>query len=93
MIKCLVEMFGIPPEVTDLSKIEIELSEGSGLKELVESLRSKIPALAGKVIDARENRILDNYTFIINGRYFPSENELELRDGDRVVLVLMAMGG
>jgi sulfur carrier protein ThiS len=93
VMKCTVEMFGMPPEVSNVNCIEFELAEGSNLADLVRSLRFRLPSLSGKVISEEEDRLLDHYAFIVNGHYYPSESEGPLRNGDRVVLVLLAMGG
>ena len=86
-------MFGLPPGLTDLTKIEVELCQGDDLNGLVAGLRSKIPTLAGNVISAKEDKLLDNYAFIVNGHYYLNDGDVRLQDGDRVVLVLLAIGG
>jgi hypothetical protein len=93
VIKCTVEMFGMPAGVSDVNRIEIELAEGSNLKDLVRSLRFRLPGLAGKVISEEEDKLLEHYSFIINGNYYLSDSGGQLCNGDRVVLVLLAMGG
>jgi hypothetical protein len=93
MIKCTVEMYGLPPSVTKLNKLQVDLNQGAGLPELIATLRSKIPTLVGSVINVLKDKLLDNYAFIINGRFYLNDNEVKLQDGDRVVLVLLAMGG
>jgi sulfur carrier protein ThiS len=92
-MKCSFEMFGMPPGVSDVNRIEVELADGSNLADLVGSLRFRLPGLSGKVISEKEDILLDHYAFIVNGHYYSSESEGPLRNGDRVVLVLLAMGG
>jgi molybdopterin converting factor small subunit len=90
---CTVEMFGLSPQITDINKVELELKEGAGLKDLVAALRRKIPALEGSVIKPGEDRLTDWYVFSINGQFQDSDSEIRLRSGDRITLLLLATGG
>ncbi len=93
MFTCVVEMYGISPGITELTRAEIELNEGAGINELVAALRARVPSLEGPVIQSEYNRLTEAYTFIINGQFHLGEDEIKIQKGDRVVLVLLAFGG
>ncbi len=94
MTRCIVEMYGLSSEITELRKVEIELEDGASLGEVVEALRRKIPALEGRVIRPGEDQLMEHYAFNINGRFYFDENEeVRLQDGDRVALLTLATGG
>jgi molybdopterin converting factor small subunit len=89
----MVEMFGLPDEITSLQKVEVELKDGASPKDVVAALRSKIPALEGPIICQGEDQLVDRYGFYINGRFYTGDEEIQLKDSDRVVLLTLATGG
>lgn len=93
MFRCMVEMFGLPDEITSLQKVEVELKDGASPRDLVAALRRKIPALEGPIIRCGEDQLVENYGFYINGRFYTGDEEVQLKDGDRVVLLTLATGG
>ncbi len=93
MFTCVVEMYGISPAVTGLTRAEVELNEGDTIEKLVAALKAQIPALEGPVIQSGSNHLTEAYTFIINGQFHLGEDEAKIQKGDRVVLVLLAFGG
>ena len=86
-------MYGISPGITELTRVEVELNEGAAIDELVSALKAKVPALEGPVIQSGYNRLTEAYTFIVNGQFHFGEDEVKIKKGDRVVLVLLAFGG
>jgi molybdopterin converting factor small subunit len=93
MFRCTVEMFGLPEEITDRRKVEVELKDGASPRDVVAALRRKIPALEGCIICSGEDRLTESYAFNINGRFYTGDEEVQLKDGDRVVLLTLATGG
>ena len=93
MFKCVVGMFGLSDEVTELREVEVELKDGASLGDVIAALRREIPALEGEVIRAGEERLTEHYAFNINGRFYSDDSELQLQDGDRVALLILATGG
>jgi hypothetical protein len=86
-------MYGISPGITDLTSVEVELSERAGIDELAAALKAKVPSLEGPVIQSEHNRLTESYSFIINGQFHFGGDEVKIQKGDRVVLVLLAFGG
>ena len=93
MAKCVVEMFGLPPGLTNLQKVEVGLKNGAALNDLIAALRHEIPSLEGYVICPGEDHLTESYAFNINGRFYFDDRELQLQDGDRVALLTLAVGG
>ena len=93
MSKFVIRMFGIPQQITNLSEVEVELENGAGIEEVIAALRNKVPALEGPVILRGEDRITENYAFVINGQFQPIDSEIRIQNGDRIALVLLAVGG
>ncbi len=93
MNRYIVQMFGLPREVTELREVEVELKDGASLGDVVAALRHEIPALEGPVIRAGENRLMEHCAFNINGRFYLDDRDIQLRDGDRILLLTLATGG
>ena len=93
MIRCMVQLFGLPHEITELREVEVELKDGANLRDIIAALRREIPALEGHAIHAGENRLMEHCAFNINGRFYLDDREFQLQDGDRVSLLTLATGG
>jgi hypothetical protein len=93
MFKSIVEMFGLPPKISQEGKVEIDLLDNASLKDVVKALKQKIPALEGPVIRQGQDELIENYAFIVNGQFQPGDGSLRVRTNDRIVLVLLATGG
>jgi molybdopterin converting factor small subunit len=94
MYTCAVQLFGLPRNITDLRKVEIDLEEGMTLRDAVIALRAKIPALEGPVIRTGTDRLVRSYKFNVNGRfYYEDDMDLNLHAEDRVALLTPATGG
>ncbi|GAJ16134.1 unnamed protein product [marine sediment metagenome] len=93
MNRCIVQLFGLPREITELQKVEVGLKDGANLGDVIAALRREIPALEGCVIRAGENRLMEHCAFNINGRFYLNDKEVQLQDGDRVALLTLATGG
>jgi len=89
----MVEIFGLPEEVTGPPKVEVRLKDGASPSDVIAALRSEIPALEGPVIRRGENKLADSFGFYINGCYYTGDEEVQLKDGDRIVLLALASGG
>ena len=93
MIKYVVEMFGLPHQITELREVELKLKDGANLGDLIVALRCAIPALEGRVIRAGEDRLTEYYAFSINGQFNFNDQDVQLKDGDSVMLLTLATGG
>ena len=93
MNRCIVQLFGLPHEITELHEVEVELKDGANLGDVIAALRREIPALEGRVIRAGENRLMEHCAFNINGRFYLDDREVQLQNGDRIRLLTLATGG
>ena len=93
MNRYIVQMFGLPREVTERREVEVELKDGASLGDVVAALRHEIPALEGHVIRAGENRLMEHCAFNINGRFYSEDREVQIQDGDHILLLTLATGG
>ena len=93
MNRCIVQLFGLPREITELQKVEVELKDEASLGDVIAALRREIPALEGHVIRVGENRLTEHCAFNINGRFYLDDREIQLQDGDHIALLTLATGG
>ncbi|GAI05281.1 unnamed protein product [marine sediment metagenome] len=73
--------------------MEVELKDGASLGDVIAALRREIPALEGRVIRTGENRLMEQCAFNINGRFYLDDREVQLQNGDRILLLTLATGG
>ncbi len=93
MIRCIVQLFGLPHEITELREVEVELKDGANLRDVIAALRREIPALEGHAIRTGENRLMEHCAFNINGRFYLDDKDVQLQNSDRIALLTLATGG
>ena len=93
MVRYVVEMFGLPYEIAGRREVEVKLEDGANLGDIIAALRREIPALEGSVIREGEDRLIERYVFNINGRFYFDDDELKLKDNDRLRLLTLATAG
>ena len=93
MFKCVIPMYGLPREITELRQVEVELRDGAGMTEVIASLREKVPSLEGPVFRSEENRLQEQYKFNINGQFYFAGMDFQLHQGDRIALLVPMTGG
>lgn len=93
MFRCVVEMFGLPSEITELREVEIKLNDGATLRDVIAALKDKIPALEGTAIRLGEDQLVEHYKFNVNGRFYYDDMGLKLKRGDRIALLVPIAGG
>jgi len=86
-------MFGLSREISGLPEVEVNLEDNARLEDVVAALRSQLPVMEGSVIRSGQNRLEDVCIFNIDGRFYHSENDLMIRDGDHLRLLSVATGG
>jgi molybdopterin converting factor small subunit len=93
MNKWVIPMYGLPREITERREVEVELSDGAGMAEVVAALRERVPALEGHAIVHGEDRLADEYKFNINGTFYFAGMDFKLKKGDRIALLVPMTGG
>lgn len=86
-----VEMFGLSP-YTEANSANVDVENGATIGHLLEQLARKVPQLKGRVIQP-DNRLVENYGLYINGEFVTDNAAVRIKQGDRVVLILLATGG
>jgi molybdopterin converting factor small subunit len=90
---CVIPMYGLPRDITEKREVEVELRDGVGMAEVIAALKEKVPALEGPVIRVGENRLMDEYKFNINGRFYFDGMDFQLHPSDRIALLVPMTGG
>jgi molybdopterin converting factor small subunit len=93
MNRCIVQLFGLPREASELREVEVKLKDEANLEDVISALRREIPTMEGRAIRAGENRLMEHCAFNINGRFYLGDEEIKLQDGDRILLLTLATGG
>jgi molybdopterin converting factor small subunit len=93
MFKCKIRIYGLTNEISELREVELELRDGAGMKDVVAGLRRKIPALEGPVIHKGEDRLMEFFKFNVNGKFYFDSMDFELKEGDRIGLLMPVTGG
>ena len=93
MFKCVIPMYGLPREITELRQVEVKLRDGAGMAEVITALREKVPSLEGPVFRPGENRLQEQYKFNINGQFYFVGMDFQLHQGDRIALLVPMTGG
>jgi molybdopterin converting factor small subunit len=93
MDKWIIPMYGLSHEITEQREVEIELSDNASMVEVIAAMKAKIPSLVGPVIRPGENRLVEQFKFNINGRFYFDGQDFNLRKGDRIALLVPMTGG
>jgi molybdopterin converting factor small subunit len=93
MFRCVVQMFGLPREITDLREVAFELEDGASLSDVIAALRDKIPSLEGPVIRPGEDRLAGLHKFNVNGQFHFDDMDFKIQSGDRIALLTPVTGG
>ena len=93
MFKWVIPMYGMSRQITELREVEVELSDGAGMAEVIAALREKVPSLEGPVFRTGEDKLQEQYKFNINGQFYFAGMDFELHEGDRIALLVPMTGG
>ncbi|MHB8104083.1 MAG: MoaD/ThiS family protein [Dehalococcoidales bacterium] len=93
MFKVIIPMYGLRREITEQREVEVELREDATMPEVIAAMRAKIPSLEGPVIRPGEDRLVEQYKFNINGKFYFDGQEFNLSKGDRIALLVPMTGG
>ena len=93
MFKVTIPMYGLAREITELREVEVELREGTTMPEVIAAMREKIPSLEGPVLRPGEDRLVEQFKFNINGKFYFDGQDFKLKKGDRIALLVPMTGG
>jgi molybdopterin-guanine dinucleotide biosynthesis protein A len=86
-----VELFGVARLVAKTQSLSLTLSRGATLAQVFSALAEKLPALAGRVINA--NGLISGYTCNINGLDFVRTPSAKVHSGDKIFILSADAGG
>ena len=93
MFKIVINIYGLPQEISTIREVELELEDGAGMADVIAALKEKAPMLEGPVIRSGENRLMDYFKFNLNGHFYFDGMDFELKKGDRIALLMPVTGG
>ncbi|OGN96213.1 MAG: hypothetical protein A2Y89_01550 [Chloroflexi bacterium RBG_13_51_18] len=93
MFKVTIPMYGLRREITELREVEVELCDGATMAEVIAAMRAKIPSLEGPVLRKGEDRLVEQFKFNINGKFYFDGQDFKLQKDDRIALLVPMTGG
>jgi len=91
-MKLTVEMYGLSP-YTEANSVAIEVRDNASISDVLGAIVEKIPTLDGHVIQSGINRLVETYGIYLNGRFINQDETYKITPDDRIVLILLAIGG
>jgi hypothetical protein len=91
--KYSIELVGLPNKLAEIRRVEVDLDSGVTLADLVAALRQAWPELEDSIIRPGQDKLAGHYTFNVNGRFLVDEYDVTVQPSDRILVVVLAMGG
>ncbi len=90
-----VEFIGVSRMITKITRLDLNMEEGTTYHDLVKLLAKKFPALVGQLIIPKELTFYPSNMFSLNGKRMITTNEMgkKMKDGDRLILMSILAGG
>ena len=92
-INIKIEFYGSARQKLGLNSFEIKENEKITKKELISLIGKKYPKLIGEIIEENKSNLKKSYNIGINGIKNPSENELNLKNNDSILIFSSQAGG
>ncbi|MGC8998010.1 MAG: MoaD/ThiS family protein [Candidatus Bathyarchaeia archaeon] len=94
-MKVNIKFVGSFRNITNKSKVVLELSKGAKLKEAIKRVIDEFPKIEKALIDPELGDPRPNTLIVVNGREISVLKGLEtvLKDGDEVVFIPISHGG
>jgi len=92
-IKIKIEFFGRVRMILGFNSFEITVNKEITKEELISLLAKKYPKLIGEIIEENKSNLKKSYNIGINGMKNPSENELNLKNNDSILIFSSQAGG
>ena len=93
MIKCTVEFYGLSAETGGKRGVELTLEDCAGLPEMITALVKEVPTLKGTISQEGTGLLSDALILNVNGQFYHNEDNLVLKQGDTVRILMKAIGG
>ena len=92
-IKIKIEFFGRVRMILGFNSFEITVNKEITKEELISLIAKKHPKLIGEIIEENKSNLKKSYNIGINGIKNPSENELNLKNNDSILIFSSQAGG
>ena len=93
-INLTVELFGNSQVLTGQKLIDLQfLKPQVDICDVIQALGQRFPMLDGKVLDFRTKSLLSSYALNLNGVGFKDAAQIELADGDSILILPSQAGG
>ncbi len=92
-MRVTVEFFGIARELANAKETDLELTEGSTLRDVVAALAKRYPKLVGPIIDESAAGLIAPYLFNLDGRQTTQNLDQRPEDGQHILLLFALAGG
>ena len=92
-IKIKIEFFGRARMILGFNSFEITVNKEITKEELISLIAIKYPKLIGEIIEENKSNLKKSYNIGINGIKNPSENELNLKNNDSILIFSSQAGG
>ena len=92
-INIKIEFFGRARLILGINSFQITVNEKITQKELIFLVAKKYPKLIGEIIEENKSNLKKSYNIGINGIKNPSENELNLKNNDSILIFSSQAGG
>ena len=93
-INLKVELFGNSRVITGQKLIDLQFSKSEvDICDVIQELGQRFPVLDGKVLDFNTKSLLSSYMLNLNGVGFKDAAQIELTDGDSILILPSQAGG
>lgn len=94
-MKIMVEFTGIAKSITNVHQLPLDLAENSSVDQVVGILGKKYTDLINVIIAPDGTSLLNSNVFFLNGNemLMPETKETRFKEGDRLTLLSIIVGG
>ena len=93
-INLTVELFGNSRVITGQKLINLWFSKSEvDISDVIQELGQRFPVLDGKVLDSSTKSLLSSYALNLTGVGFKDAAQIELADGDSILILPSQAGG
>ena len=93
-INLTVELFGNSRVIMGQKLINLWFSKSEvDISDVIQELGQRFPMLDGKVLDSSTKSLLSSYALNLNGVGFKDAAQIELADGDSILILPSQAGG
>lgn len=93
LMKVTIEFFGPARLLTNMKEVDVDLTNGTELRDLVVFISKKFPQLLGRIVNPEPLGLIEPYAFSVNGRYVARDLNVGINEGDKILLFLIDGGG